>query len=199
MTRSIALAAALLSAAPLSAASASPRYRRAAAPAADAERALYRKECGACHLDFPPSLLSPAAWRGVMAGLERHFGTNAELDPATQERILRWLDAGAGRGRGGGGERERGEREHEEREHGERHRGRGKHDRDGDLRATAPVARAGDPLRITHQPWFLREHRKIDPSVAARPSIKSLANCGACHAGATQWDFDDDGASIPRR
>jgi cytochrome c553 len=69
-----------------------PRLRTAD-PAA---RAAYAKECGACHLDFPPVLLPPSAHRRIMAGLERHFGQNAELDPDVRIQLEGWLVANAG-------------------------------------------------------------------------------------------------------
>jgi hypothetical protein len=65
-----------------------------AAPAG--EEARYRKECGACHLAYPPAMLPAAAWRRTMAGLERHFGQNAELDSETGAALERWLVARAG-------------------------------------------------------------------------------------------------------
>jgi hypothetical protein len=135
------------------------RGRDAAVPSDPEARALYRKECGACHLDFPPSLLSAASHRQVMAGLARHYGQNAELDEATRARLEAWLVANAG-GRDGG-------------------------------------AAPGAAPRITTAPWFAREHRKVGAAVTARPSIKTLANCAACHRGAQDWDFDEDRVKIP--
>lgn len=61
----------------------------------------YAKECGACHLAYPPSLLPAASWRKVMSGLDRHFGQNAELDEATRAKLERWLVDNAGGARGG--------------------------------------------------------------------------------------------------
>jgi len=61
-----------------------------------AARAAYAKECGACHLDFPPSLLPASAHRRIMDGLERHFGQNAELDAEVRTQLTRWLVANAG-------------------------------------------------------------------------------------------------------
>ncbi len=58
----------------------------------------YRQECGAsCHLPYPPSLLNAASWRAVMAGLGKHFGTDASLDPAARADILAFLERNAGR------------------------------------------------------------------------------------------------------
>jgi hypothetical protein len=144
---------------------------RSAAPE-DAElRALYRKECGACHVAYPPGYLSAASHRRVLAGLERHFGQNAELDPAVRERLEAWLVGNAADGRG-----ERRSRE---------------------VVGAAPGG--GAPLRITEGAWFRREHREVSPGVLARPAIRTFANCGACHPGAERWDFDDDRVKIPAR
>lgn len=56
----------------------------------------YRAECGACHVAYPPALLPAVSWQRLMAGLDRHFGTDASLDPATTKAIAAWLAAGAG-------------------------------------------------------------------------------------------------------
>ncbi len=57
----------------------------------------YQAECSACHVAYPPPLLSAASWRAVMDGLGKHFGSDASLDPATHAEILRYLEANAGR------------------------------------------------------------------------------------------------------
>ena len=46
--------------------------------------------------------------------------------------------------------------------------------------------------RITRSAWFERKHRKVEPAVWQLPSVKSAANCAACHAGDEQGRFDDD-------
>lgn len=57
----------------------------------------YKEECGACHVAYPPRLLSADSWRSIMGGLERHFGTDASLDGAKAKEIGRLLEANAGR------------------------------------------------------------------------------------------------------
>ncbi len=52
--------------------------------------------------------------------------------------------------------------------------------------------------RITRTRWFVREHDEIAPAVYRRASIKSAANCMACHPGAERGDFDEDRVRIPR-
>ncbi|MCZ4316281.1 diheme cytochrome c [Comamonadaceae bacterium G21597-S1] len=59
------------------------------------------------------------------------------------------------------------------------------------------TAQAPPQDRITRSSWFERKHRKIDPAVWRHASVKSAANCAACHAGAAQGDFDDDRIQVP--
>lgn len=71
--------------------------------AADEERrseplgAAYVEECGSCHVAFPPGLLGRDSWRAVMAGLEKHFGSDASLEAARTAEIGAWLETRAGR------------------------------------------------------------------------------------------------------
>ncbi|WP_374641110.1 diheme cytochrome c [Hydrogenophaga sp.] len=51
--------------------------------------------------------------------------------------------------------------------------------------------------RITRSAWFERKHRKIEPPVWKHVSVKSAANCAACHTGADQGDYDDDNLRFP--
>jgi len=60
----------------------------------------YRAECGSCHLAYPPELLPASSWRALMTGLDKHFGTDASLDPTTAARIAAFLERNAGRERG---------------------------------------------------------------------------------------------------
>lgn len=52
--------------------------------------------------------------------------------------------------------------------------------------------------RITKSRWFIHEHDDIRDQVWLRPSIKSAANCAACHTRAEQGDFDEDFVRIPK-
>lgn len=61
---------------------------------------VYKKECGGCHAPFPPGLLNAADWRKTLAGLDRHFGTDASLDAKSGAEIANWLARHAGRGVG---------------------------------------------------------------------------------------------------
>lgn len=125
---------------------------------------LYQEECGACHLAYPPQLLDAHSWLHVMNGLDKHFGTDASLDPQRRGTIADFL------GRTGGG------------------------------RKTGVTADAkGQPLlRITNTARFQRKHREIDATTWKRASIKSPANCAACHVNATAGDYSERSIRIPK-
>lgn len=62
------------------------------------------------------------------------------------------------------------------------------------------VQREGAPPeeRITRAAWFAREHREVPADAWKRPSIRSAAQCAACHTRAEQGDFDEHAVRIPR-
>lgn len=51
--------------------------------------------------------------------------------------------------------------------------------------------------RITRSAWFSGKHRKVEPSVWKLPSVKSAANCAACHTSADQGRFEDKHLRVP--
>lgn len=59
------------------------------------------------------------------------------------------------------------------------------------------VAEAPPQDRITRSAWFVRKHDEIEPAVWKLPSVKSAANCAACHTGADKGRFDDDHLRMP--
>ncbi len=56
------------------------------------------------------------------------------------------------------------------------------------------------PLRITDGQWFKTKHSpsNVAPAVWKRESVKSPANCMACHPGADKGNFDEHGIKIPK-
>lgn len=121
----------------------------------------YQQECSSCHVAFPPQLLSATSWRAVMNGLDKHFGTDASLEPVDRADILRFLESNAGR---------------------------------------QTVSADGKPLlRISETRWFVREHSEELPrDIWKHPSIKSPANCVACHTGAARGDYSERNLQLPK-
>jgi nitrate/TMAO reductase-like tetraheme cytochrome c subunit len=57
----------------------------------------------------------------------------------------------------------------------------------------------GKPLlRISQTARFERKHSEIGPATWKRPSIKSPANCAACHPRAAAGEYSDHAIVIPR-
>ena len=64
------------------------------------ENPSYRTECGSCHIAYPPALLGPHAWRTVMNGLDKHFGTDASVGDARRTELTAYLVTSAGTRKG---------------------------------------------------------------------------------------------------
>jgi len=60
---------------------------------------IYKAECAACHIAYPPGLLPAASWQRLMTQLPHHFGADASLDAATVKALSTWLGANAAEGR----------------------------------------------------------------------------------------------------
>jgi hypothetical protein len=73
----------------------------------------------------------------------------------------------------------------------------------GWLRRSAAIKQKYNVLapenRITKTPWFIREHDEIKSDVWKRASIKSPANCGACHVNATEGIFSEKNIAVPAK
>jgi hypothetical protein len=57
---------------------------------------------------------------------------------------------------------------------------------------------AGAQPRITTTRWFRHKHDEISSAVFRSSSVKTAANCAACHPGAAAADFNENAARIPR-
>lgn len=56
----------------------------------------YLQECAACHIAYPAGMLPAASWQRLMGSLNKHYGTDASLDAASQREISDWLKTNAG-------------------------------------------------------------------------------------------------------
>lgn len=129
----------------------------------------YKKNCGGCHLTYPPYLLPAVSWNNLLTRLGDHFGESLSLDDLTREEIRKFLT--------------------------ENSADRSGTETAGKIFANLG---GSPPARITDVPYIQRKHREISPQVFKRKSVGSFSNCLACHKGAEQGDFDDDRAVIPQ-
>jgi hypothetical protein len=126
-------------------------------------QATMTKECGACHMVFPPQFLPARSWAALMDGLANHFGETATLDAATVKEVADYLAAHAADAPG------------------------------GDRRYLRGLKATEAPLRITETPYWIRKHTgEVSPAAFNNPKVKRKANCGACHRDAAQGTFGDD-------
>lgn len=145
-------------------------YRHRANGVATVTNPVYEEECGSCHMAYPPGLLPTISWNKLMAGLDNHFGDNAELDAATSQSISQFLlNNSADKSR---------------------YRRSQKFNRS--------INYDDAPLRITETPYFRHEHHEIPTRmVRTNPKVNSLSYCDACHAGAQQGSFNEHEVHIP--
>lgn len=129
---------------------------------------FYAKECGACHVAYPPGALPGRSWAKMMGDLENHFGDDASLE-ADEVRVLTdYLLANAA-------------------EHAR-----------GDVRElTKRVGRNETPLKITELGYFKKEHREVPKRVYANNPDLKLSNCEACHTKADQGSYRERDINIP--
>lgn len=57
--------------------------------------AKFQQECSTCHIAYAPGLLPAESWRKMMAGLDKHFGSDASLDEQDNREITTFLVSNA--------------------------------------------------------------------------------------------------------
>ena len=128
------------------------------------DNAATLKECGACHLAFPPQMLPERSWKALMDGLSSHFGEDASLPKDIQSNISNYLMAMSADSL----------------------------TNDEGRVFMRGISSDQTPLRITDTPIWGRIHDEINPDVFKRPKIKSAANCAACHLMADRGVFSEE-------
>lgn len=125
---------------------------------------VVKKECGSCHMAFSPQFLPRRSWQKLVDTLADHFGENASLSDAPRRAVLEYLLANAADGPHGSSE------------------GR---------KFASSIPAGHTPLRITEVPRWVREHRNVRADRWSDPTVKSKANCVACHKAAEQGIYGD--------
>lgn len=130
---------------------------------------VYVESCGGCHMAYPAVLLPQEGWASIVGSARDHFGTVVEMSPAQQQAVAAYLSDNAA-------------------------------DRSG-TKLGRKIARSVSDVkvsRITEVPYILHKHRDVGAALLARKSVGGLANCIACHPGATGGQFDEDDVAIPK-
>lgn len=130
----------------------------------------WKAECSSCHMLYHPGLLPERSWKSMMNGLDKHFGENAALDPATRDEITKFLLVNSA----------------------------DKMDNRRSSRINQSIPANTTPLRISETRYFTSKHDEVSSATFKRKSIGSAANCIACHQGAEKGDFSESQVKIPR-
>ncbi len=130
----------------------------------------YLEECGSCHFSYQPGLLPARSWKKIMAGLDDHFGENAEL-PAEDAKVFEnYLTKNAA-------------------DHSSYKRSQ----------KIMKYMQPGDtPLRISKTRYFLKEHDELSRKMVQDNSeVGSFSKCEACHTQAAKGSFEENEIRIP--
>lgn len=133
---------------------------------------IYKEECSACHLAYPPGLLPAKSWDKLLTeeALSDHFGDDASLDADALKEIRDYALQNAA-------------------------------DKSW-YKRSRKIALATDnveaPLRITEVRYIKRKHHDIpEKMIKGNKDVKSLSFCDSCHTKAKQGVFDNDTVKIP--
>ncbi len=130
-----------------------------------------QQECGACHWAMLPGLLPERSWNRLMQEQANHFGEDLALDEQTATEIRTYLTTHAA-------------------------------ELTPSKVSVKVLDKLGDteaPLRISETAYWKRKHEDlVEDNVFDRNSIKSPANCVACHTDVERTGlFDEDLVEIP--
>ncbi len=131
---------------------------------------VWQEECGECHLAFHPTLLPERSWRLMMQQQENHFGEDLGYDKETIDEILSFLVTNAA-------ETGLTEAAHE-------------------INTSIPLTVS--PLRLTETMFWKKKHDEISKKYWDSETIKSKANCAACHLDAKTGWFEDSNMRLPK-
>jgi cytochrome b len=113
----------------------------------------FSKECGSCHITYPPFLLPKSSWTLMMSDLENHFGDDASIDKQTNLSILSFLNENSAQ----------------------------TSSQKAAFKILKSLKENKSTIAITKTPYWEKKHKKIDKDVFASSQVKSKANCKACH------------------
>lgn len=128
------------------------------------------KECGSCHITYPPYLLPKESWKTMMANLEDHFGDDASIDDVTNQSILRFLEDNSAQYA----------------------------TNKTSLKILESLKEDNNTIAITKTPYWIRKHREIDKEIFTSSLVKSKANCKACHQDIEHGLIEKELIKIPK-
>ena len=128
----------------------------------------YRNNCGTCHIAYQAGLLPERSWLKILNS-SGHAGGGVSLNREAKAEIEKYLVQNSA-------------------------------DKSQSKRSMKILTSIGNdaPTRISEIPYIKKKHRDIREDVFARTTIRSRANCSACHKRADNGIYDDDDVVIPK-
>jgi hypothetical protein len=137
---------------------------------APVENPQYLEECGSCHFPYQPGLLPARSWTKVMAGLEEHFGENAELPVEDAKSLTDYLVKNAA-------------------DHANYKRSK---------KIMKSLRSDEALLRVSETPYFIKKHNELSRKmVQDNPEVVSISRCETCHTKADTGSFSEREILIP--
>ena len=131
---------------------------------------VWQTECGECHLAFHPTLLPARSWILMMQGQSDHFGEELGYDAETVDEMLTFMVENAAES--------------------------GLTEPAHKINQSVPATES--PLRITETRYWKHKHEEIDDKYWKSKTVKTKANCIACHLDAKTGWFEDSNMRLPK-
>lgn len=123
---------------------------------------IFVRECGSCHTLYPPTLLAKEGWQALMSDLSNHFGDDASLDLVDEQSIREYLVNHSAE----------------------------TSTQEMSVKMMQSLEKR-DMIAITQTPFWKQRHRYISDETFKSDSVKSRANCKACHSDVEQGTIED--------
>ncbi len=133
------------------------------------DNALWREECGACHLAFHPSLLPVRSWKAMMEDQSSHFDEDLFLEQEAIDKIETFLAENAAE----------------------------QALTEAAWKINRNIPKTETPLRITETQYWIDKHKQISDEIWRDPKVNDNVNCAACHLDAEAGTFEDAAMRIP--
>ena len=131
---------------------------------------LYIKECGSCHFPYQPGLLPANAWNKMMVTLDKHFGTDAAIEPEDLQTLSKYLDDNSA----------------------EKNM---QYKRSNRIVSSIKAGKIPDSISTT--PYIIQKHKNIQKNLITQKEVKGLFNCMACHTTADKGIYNERDIRIP--